>query len=179
MYLDLNKDGKIDSGDPIAFTNSNGAYIFNGLAATTYRVREVLPSGDSFTSPTSGFIDVAVASAAKVTGQNFGDTGLMTVSGTIFNDTNSNGTQDSVEAGLGGWVVYCDLNHNGVFVASDNNKTTLSNGTFSFVSLKAGTYTIRVVPKTGYSLTGPASGFYTVTIAPGISVSGINFAEHV
>jgi protocatechuate 3,4-dioxygenase beta subunit len=178
LYIDLKKDGKDDSGDPTATTSSTGAYTFSGLAPGTYRVREVLASGDKFTNPTAGYFDVTVASGAKVTGENFGITGPLTLSGTVFSDTNSNGKQDSGEAGLSGWTVYVDLNKDGKFESSENNKTTASNGTYSFVSLKAGTYEIRVVPKTGYTLTAPSAGYYTVVLAPGLPVTGINFAEH-
>ena len=178
LYIDLKKDGKDDSGDPVTTTSSTGAYTFSGLAAGTYRVRAVLPSGDKFTNPTAGYFDVTVANAAKVTGENFGITGPMTLSGTVFSDTNSNGKQDSGEAGLSGWVVYADLNKDGKFESNENNKTTSSNGTYSFVSLAAGTYEIRVVPKTGYTLTAPSSGYFTVVLAPGLPATGINFAEH-
>ncbi|HZZ28237.1 MAG TPA: proprotein convertase P-domain-containing protein [Pirellulales bacterium] len=40
--------------------------------------------------------------------------GNATISGTVFSDVNSNGTQDNGEAGLAGWTVYDDLNNNGV-----------------------------------------------------------------
>ena len=177
MYIDLNKDGKIDGGDPTTITSSTGTYSFSGLTAGTYRVREVLLSGDSFTNPKAGYFDVVVGNAAVVTGQNFGNTGAVTLSGNVFNDVNGNGVQDSGEANLGsGWVVYCDLNNDGKFEANENNKTTLSNGTFEFVSLKAGTYTLRIYPKAGYTQTSPAAGFYTVTIAPGLPVS-VSFGE--
>ena len=36
------------------------------------------------------------------------------LSGTIFDDANSNGVPDGSEAGLGGWTVYDDINNNGV-----------------------------------------------------------------
>jgi hypothetical protein len=178
VYIDLKKDGKDDSGDPTTTTSSTGAYTFTGLAAGTYIVREQLLSGDSFTSPSAGDLSVTVASGAKVTGENFGNTGALSLPGLVFNDINGDGKEDGSDAGLGGWVVYVDLNNSGKFVASDNNKTTASNGTFDFVSLKAGTYIIRVVPKTGYTLTSPASGYYTVVLQPGLPVTGINFAEH-
>jgi serine-aspartate repeat-containing protein C/D/E len=177
VYLDINKDGKYDSGDIETTTNSSGVYSFTGLPAGTYSVRETLLSGDSFTSPSSGALSVTLASGAKVTAENFGNTGPLTLPGIVFSDANGDGKQDGTDAGLGGWVVYCDLNHNGVFVSSDNNKTTASNGTFSFVSLKAGTYTLRVVAKSGYTLTSPSSGYYTVVLEPGVPVTGINFAE--
>jgi protocatechuate 3,4-dioxygenase beta subunit len=176
VYIDLKKDGKDDSGDPTAVTNASGVYTFSGLAAGSYVVRETLPSGDSLTSTSS--LTATVTSGGVTSGQNFGNYGAITLSGNVFNDANGNGVKDSGEAGLSGWVVYCDLKNTGSFVTSDNNKTTDSNGNFDFVSLTAGTYIIRVIPKSGYTLTSPSSGFYSVTIAPGVQTVTPIFAEH-
>jgi uncharacterized GH25 family protein len=95
----------------------------------------------------------------------------------VFADTNGNGVQDSGEKGLSGWVVYVDLNDSGKYVSGDNTKTTDANGNFSFVSLKPGTYIIRVIPQTGYTESAPASGFFTVSIATGDVVTGLSFGE--
>jgi uncharacterized protein (DUF2141 family) len=175
VYLDLKNDGKDDTGDPVTTTSSTGTYTFAGLAPGNYTVREVLLSGDSFTTASS--LVAVVASGKSVTGENFGNYGAITLSGNVFNDVNGNGVKDTGDNGLSGWVVYCDLNNDGKFEANENNKTTDSNGNFEFVSLSAGTYTIRIVPKSGYTLTSPSAGYYTVTIAPGVPVS-ISFAEH-
>ena len=177
VYIDINKDGVYETGEPTTTTLSNGTYSFTGLAAGTYRVHEVLLSGDKYTSPATGYFDVVLSAGAKIAGDNFGNTGPITLSGNVFRDLNSNGTRDSGELGLSGWVVYVDLNNDGKFETNENNKTTDSSGNFSFVSLKAGTYIVRVAPKSGYTQTVPSAGYYTVTIAPGLPVS-VSFGEH-
>jgi subtilase family serine protease len=50
-----------------------------------------------------------------------------TVSGTVFNDVNSNGVQDSGESGLAGWTVYDDLNDNGVLDTATQTSYSSSN----------------------------------------------------
>ena len=51
VYLDLNNDGIFDSGDLSTVTNANG-YGFSNLAAGTYTVRQVLPTGWQQTTAT-------------------------------------------------------------------------------------------------------------------------------
>ena len=175
VYLDLKNDGKDDSGDPTATTSSTGTYSFTGIAPGSYTVREVLLSGDTFTTASS--LTATVTSGGTTSGENFGNYGAITLSGNVFDDVNGNGVKDTGDNGMSGWVVYCDLNNDGKFESNENNKTTDSNGNFEFVSLTAGTYTIRIYPKTGYTETAPAAMYYTVTLAPGVPVS-ISFGEH-
>jgi uncharacterized protein (DUF2141 family) len=181
LYLDLKKDGKIDAGDPIFTTNASGAFTVTGLAAGTYRLREVVLSGYTLVSPSAGYYDVTVANGAAVKGENFFDhittsNGIM-LSGNVFSDLNSNGTRDMNEPGLSNWVVYLDLNDDGKFESNENTKTTDSYGNFSFVSLKAGTYYVRLVAQGGYSQTSPTSGYFKVTLVAGTPTT-VAFAEH-
>lgn len=181
MYLDLNNDNKIDAGDPIVTTNSSGAFTFTGLAPGVYRLREVVLNGYMVTNTSVGYFEVTIKSNYQITGENFLDkivtpNGVI-LSGNVFDDANDNGVRDAGETGLSGWVVYLDLNDSGKFETIDNNKTTDSNGNFSFVSLNPGTYYVRVIPVSGYSETIPSSGFYKVTLVAG-TPGTIEFGEH-
>jgi hypothetical protein len=51
VFLDLNNNGILDEGEPVAVTNSNGEYSFSGLSLRTYQVRQILASGDVQTLP--------------------------------------------------------------------------------------------------------------------------------
>jgi uncharacterized repeat protein (TIGR01451 family) len=57
IYLDLQNDGKLDSGDPFFVTHNDGthdgAYSFPNLVPGIYVVREQLPSGFAETFPTA------------------------------------------------------------------------------------------------------------------------------
>jgi uncharacterized protein (DUF2141 family) len=181
MYLDLKKDGKIDAGDPTFTTNSAGAFSITGLAPGTYRLREVVLSGYKVTNPSASYFDVSVASGAAVKNENFYNhittaSGVI-LSGNVFSDLNSSGVRDLNEPGLSNWTVYLDLNNNGKLDPGENTKVTDSYGNFSFVSLKAGTYYVRVVPQSGYSLTAPSGGFIKLTLVAG-TPSTAAFAEH-
>ncbi len=185
IYLDQNKNGVLDPGELRTFTDNNGNYKFSSLAPNvTYRVREVVPAGFRVSLPFSPvasnwFYDISVGNGANVVSKPFADTQSVLIMGNVFNDINSNGVQNTGESGLSGWRVYMDLNDNGSFQTNENSKLTDSSGNFVFMSLKAGTYFVRVVPTTGYTEKAPASHVYKVTLASGgIWSTKLIFAEH-
>jgi uncharacterized delta-60 repeat protein len=45
VYLDLNRNGRLDSGEPSTTTGPDGTYRFTGLSAGTYTVAELPPPG--------------------------------------------------------------------------------------------------------------------------------------
>ncbi|OPZ98251.1 MAG: Cna protein B-type domain protein [Planctomycetes bacterium ADurb.Bin412] len=51
VYLDLDNDGQLDSGEPYQITGTDGSYTFSGLIeGETYVIREVVPNGYAATS---------------------------------------------------------------------------------------------------------------------------------
>jgi hypothetical protein len=60
VFIDLNKNGALDTNEPRTSTDISGNYAFNNIAPGTYRVRDILPSGFTHTNPTSGFFDLTV-----------------------------------------------------------------------------------------------------------------------
>jgi hypothetical protein len=97
-----------------------------------------------------------------------------TVSGLVFNDTNANGKKDSSESGLSGWMVYVDANNNAQFDPGETYITTSSTGTFS-LTLKPGTYTLRVQIRSGFYETAPHALSFTIKVLAGGSISGEDF----
>ena len=51
VFLDANKNGRLDSGEAYRTTAADGTYAFTGLAAGTYTVAEVLPAGWQQSAP--------------------------------------------------------------------------------------------------------------------------------
>src|SRR6185436_5664986 len=80
------------------------------------------------------------------------------ITGTVFTDTNNNGTRDGGEPGIPG-----------VTVTGPNGQTTTtdSNGNFTFTNVPGGTYTVDtpVTPET------------TVTVTPGQTTTGVTLAH--
>ena len=51
MFLDTDNDGVLDAGETSVVTDSNGKFVFSGLAAGTYSVRRVLSAGQAYSTP--------------------------------------------------------------------------------------------------------------------------------
>ena len=102
-----------DATCPTTITDNNGAYQFSNLAAGTYTVRQInLPTYQSTTNDTQG---VAVGNQ-MITGIDFGDMVLRTLTGTVFTDTNADGARGLGEPLIANAVVevYNDADANGV-----------------------------------------------------------------
>jgi hypothetical protein len=68
VFLDTNNNGKLDSGEKSMVTNASGQFTFTALAAGTYRVRRIFPSGYTYSTTLQ---DVVLAS-----GQIFADVAI-------------------------------------------------------------------------------------------------------
>jgi subtilisin-like proprotein convertase family protein len=104
LYYDSNHNGVLDTNElatPYAHTttDANGNYVFANLPVGLYQVSEVVPPNWLQEAPISGQVspnvmavagsfDVMLTSGLVVTGLQFGDTGLATISGTVWNDIN-------------------------------------------------------------------------------------------
>jgi len=45
VYIDTNNNGKLDAGERQTITAADGSYVFNGLSAGNYIIREIAPAG--------------------------------------------------------------------------------------------------------------------------------------
>jgi hypothetical protein len=199
VFNDLNADGTQESGDAglsgqtvnllnasgttvaTTTTGANGTYSFTGVKPGSDTVRFVGKPGDAFSTPSSDAVTVTSGSSSTV---NAGEYAPGTISGTVFNDLNADGTQQSGDAGLSGQTVNL-LNAGGTTIATT---TTGANGTYSFTGVTPGTDTVRFVAKSGDVFTTPSSDAVTVTsgssstenageYAPG-TISGTVFTDN-
>lgn len=67
VYLDTNKDGIFEAGEPFAVTNSSGQYSFMGLAPGPYEVRQIVPPGFIQTQPLNAYVTETLQVKAGVT----------------------------------------------------------------------------------------------------------------
>ena len=79
VFLDLNRDGKLDPGDPTATTDTSGSYTFTGLHPGTYTVRQVLPDGYAATAPRGYSETVRLGAGENAAGPSFGDVRISSV----------------------------------------------------------------------------------------------------
>jgi len=178
VYDDANHNGVFDLGERTTLTNASGAYVLTNLSPGLHQIREVKPAGTRFTKPSSGVHNVVVPAGVNTSGRDFGITRTVKISGTVFNDADSDGVRDAGEAGLSGFKVFLDANNNGVLDAGEKNVLTNAAGSYTFNGLAAGVYRVRVQPKLFYTQTAPATGVHTVALASGTTTSNRNFGEH-
>ena len=156
--------GTDDLGNAVnvtAFT-TGGAYSFGNLRPGVYTLTETQPAGyldGADTLGTSGgtpgndiFTGVTLVPGATGSGYAFGELGP-SITGTVFIDNNRDGTSNNGDPGKAGVVVNL-LDGNGNTVATT---TTGPGGTFTFGNQLPGTYTVSVVPTTGFGTSTPTT----------------------
>ncbi|HEY1603438.1 MAG TPA: proprotein convertase P-domain-containing protein [Pirellulales bacterium] len=110
-----------NAGEP-AVISTDGNYQFTNLLAGTHHIRELILGDTLETSPPGGAYVVAVSTQSTTTNANFGNHAA-SVGGTVFLDANNDGTFDSGDSGLGGWLVYDDQNDDGIFTQAVQSNT--------------------------------------------------------
>ncbi len=176
VYADRNNNGSLDRGEPARVSGRNGSYRLS-VSVGTYTIRETAPAGWRVTTPSDGSYSVTVAARATVTGKDFGNQkAVATVSGTVFNDLDGDGTQDSAESGQSGWQVFADADGDGQLDRGEARAISGRDGTYR-LTLTPGDYTILEVTRTGWQITAPSEGSYTVTVANGDALTDEDFGN--
>jgi hypothetical protein len=190
VYNDLNGDSTHTLGEPglagvkmfllknslyldSTTTDGTGHYLFPNLVPASYLVSATLAAGSIHTQPAApGTYTVIISSVGTdVTGKDFGDFRLGTISGTVYYDMNHSGSRDLGELGMAGVTMHATRG------AATYSTTSLPGGTWTFTGLPAGNYTVAEQVTPGYHLTEPLSLTYPVTIASGSSVAGLVFGN--
>ncbi len=159
-----------------AITAANGTYSFstdgsgNALRPGAYQITETQPSGylagatavgtvngtnDGTVVATGKIGSIALASGQAGINYDFGEVQPVTISGTVYQDTNGTGVYNSSDAGIAG-VTLTLSGTNGLGQSITATTTTAANGTYSFATasngnaLLPGTYQITETQPTGY-----------------------------
>ncbi len=172
LYLDLNQNGFLDEGEPPTITGINGEYSFQDLPPNTYILREISPPDFDQTTP-DPILDVTPGS--NITNVNIGNVNNRgQISGTKFNDTNTNGIFDLGELGLSDITLYLDLNQNGFLDEGEPPTITGVNGEYSFRDLPPNTYILREISPPGFAQTTPDP---IVNVTPGSNLTNVNIGN--
>jgi len=156
VYVDLAGSGQYESTDPSATTDANGDYSISALpVGSPLTVRVVPPTGARVT--TAALAPVILSMGEGVTESAIGIQSLASISGTVFDDLNGNGVQDSGEPGLAGLTVYLDLDGSGQYESTDPSATTDANGNYTIPGLIPGTYSVNAIVPAGLRETTAAS----------------------
>ncbi|MCW5853098.1 MAG: hypothetical protein KIT87_23725, partial [Anaerolineae bacterium] len=142
-------------------TDANGNYVFPGVGAGSYLVRELDPAG--FTSTSPNLVPVVIVAGGSAAAA-FTDQLIGVVAGTVFNDVSGNGVQNPGEAGLAGVTVEL-LNPSNVVLATT---LTSASGVYQFAGVAPGSYSVRETDPAGYTSVTPN----TVSVAVPINGAG-------
>ncbi|MGH7204110.1 MAG: SdrD B-like domain-containing protein [Candidatus Levyibacteriota bacterium] len=140
------------------YTVANTYYTIDGGSQQTYSSLFTVTGNGSHTITYWSVDNAGVPEATNT--KTFTITERYTLSGTVYNDNNQNGLQDSGETGYAGATV--TLN-------TGQTATTDSNGTYSFPNSEAGSYVATVTAPSGYFTT--TSNPVTVSLAADTTVN--------
>ena len=141
VYLDVNNNSRRDATERSTRVSKTGQYRFDNVATGVVRVRAELSMLFAQTLPTLGSgARIDIQNNKNYSNRNFGFRQLPSgvVTGTVFNDTNNNGTRDSGENPLAGVRVVADLNRDGLIGAADQISSYTSSTGFYSLTVPAG-----------------------------------------
>ncbi len=151
-----------------ATTDSNGVYFLLWDELGDYTVRETDLEGYVSTSPNE--VNVSKTMPSQVETVNFADRGIGTIHGTVFDDSNGDGTQDTEESGIKGVNITLHQDN-----STDLSTVTASDGSYEFVALGLGDYTVEETDPEGYSSTTP--NVITASLTMTRQVAAVDFGD--
>ena len=122
-------------------TSGDGTYQETGIAAGSYVITETDLTGFVSTTPNQVTLTLNADNSASA---NFGDQKIGVISGVVFSDFNGNGQQDENELGLGG----IEITLKGT--STEVTQTTSGDGSYQFVNVTSGNYTVIETDPEGY-----------------------------
>lgn len=155
VYLDVNRNSKLDDGEEYTLTLEDGSYVLE-VEAGIYTVGLEAPERWVKTCPVNELLPfsyvVTVEESKTSSDNNFGVYYIEygSISGSVWYDVNGNGVQETDETASGGentWEVYVDTNNNGVWNEGEIKVSVLEDGTYTIPNMDAGTYIIRLIPQ--------------------------------
>ncbi|MBN1324416.1 MAG: DUF11 domain-containing protein, partial [Methanotrichaceae archaeon] len=166
----LDPAGVNSTGNTTAFTDPSGHYIFENLGPGEYKVREMaVPEWNQSTTPTEYEINVT----GNVTGIDFGNRGIFTLTGSKFYDLNANGILDPGEPGIENWSIILDiLDPSGMITTGNTTSQTDPSGLYAFENLGPGQYIVREDERPGWVRN---ESIYRLNLTG--NVSGLDFAN--
>jgi large repetitive protein len=175
-------DDLSESVSQTATTASDGTYSFGDLRGGTYSVAAGTSPGFAddknalggtlvpASFGTNQLAPIVASFGGTASANTFGELAEATISGAVYVDANNNGTKDTGEAGIAGvTLTLSGSNDLGAIIPA--TAVTLSDGTYIFVNLRRGTYTV--------SETQPSGFIDGLDARNGIAISGSNSTDAI
>jgi|GEM_PF-2156420 len=172
-------EGKVSSSinvDLIDSTDEDGNYEFADVAPGTYDVSETQQTGWTQTYPGQGGIwTIDITDFGQVSDSvNFGNFKNISISGMKYYDEDRDGQKDEGEEGVSGWSIL--LEKDGDLIAED---VTDVNGLYAFSDIGPGTYDLSEVLQTGWAVTQPSGGKYSLSLESGENLVDMDFGNYI
>src|SRR3954454_235095 len=176
FYVDDHAPTGYDAGDSQDVSDADGKWTIEGVTPGAYIVRELAPDASWHCSqpvPCNYHVTVQSGRDAKTDSSTdhvaltFGNYQNGSISGHKYEDLNADGKKNGNDADnpLAGFRFYADLDNSGVHETGEPlSNTTGTDGAWTIGNLKPGTYTVRELPKAGWTVT---SGPFTVIVTSG------------
>ena len=183
VFGDTDGDGTKDAGETglagvlvtlsqgattVATTTSSadGGYAFSSLIPGAYAVVATTPANHRATTATPQNVNAPSGGAAAA---NHGFQALSRIEGTVFSDTDGDGTQDSGETGLAG--VALTLSQGATTIATTSSG---ADGSYAFNSLIPGAYSVSAVTPANHRATTATTQNVNAT-SGGVATAGFGF----
>ena len=176
-YADLDDDGSFDAGEPSGLSDATGFYRILNVPAGAFKVRQVAQAGYRCSEPSPCSYSRSLLNGGNSEGNDFGNTGPSTASGTAFDDLDGDGVRDGTEPPRAGATYYVDLDGDGGQDAGEPSGTSAADGTWSITGIGSGTYAVRALAESGWTCSAPAGCSFTRTFTSGSASTGLEFGS--
>ncbi len=177
-FVDLDDDGTLDAGEPSGVSDATGFYRILDVPAGSARIRQEAKAGWSCSQPSPCSYARTFTTSGNSTGNDFGNLGPSTASGTAFDDTDGDGVRDAGEPALPGATHFADLDGDGVLDPGEPRADSDGAGAFTIADIPAGTYRIRAATPASRTCTTPATCSSQHTFSSGSAVTGLVFGSY-
>jgi serine protease AprX len=185
IYHDVNGNGARDVGEPglpgeyviisgstpdTALSGVDGDFFFDSLAPGAHALSAGLNAGWMVSTPPAALTPFLLH-RDSLGGFSVGLFETGAAGGTVYFDANENGTRDTLETPLDGWIVT---------LSGPRTDTAFTNlaGAFSFIGLPPGAYSISQVQHAGWlQKSPPAYGAHSFTVTSGFDSAGLDFGN--